>query len=152
MAYWRMQLHPNKPKQAFMFSVQSICAGFIGLDFSKDVGDLMRATKASLPENHRDYMQFAKKMAIGDKVLVIAHHFPVAIVTVAGDYNYIRNPVPHIGVWFRHFREISNPHFFADRMTNVSKWEQYTMTDTISPLHKSDTKSYQLIESWPSDS
>lgn len=43
---------------------------------------------------------------MGDVVLIMAHNFPFALVTVSGDYNYIRTPDPEIGVWFRHFRRI----------------------------------------------
>jgi hypothetical protein len=143
-----MQLHPDQTQLAFQHSVQSICAGFIGLDFDQDVGDLMRVTEQNLTKHERDYWQFAHGMAMGDKVLVIAHHFPVAVVTVAGDYNYVRVPAPKLGVWFRHFRAISDPRFFADRVTNAAAWEQYRMTDTISRLVDPTSKSYQLIDSW----
>ena len=148
MTFWRMQLHPGQAEFAFRYSVQSICTGFIGLDFDHDVGDLMKVAQQNLHQSDRDYWQFAHGMALGDKVLVIAHHFPVALVTVAGEYNYVRTPAPQLGVWFRHFREISDARFFADRVTNAAAWEQYRMTDTISRLVDTHSKSYQLIDSW----
>lgn len=36
-------------------------------------------------------MDFAKNMSVGDKVLIIVHHFPFAVVTVDGEYNYKKN-------------------------------------------------------------
>jgi hypothetical protein len=46
-------------------------------------------------------------MAKGDWVLVICQHFPFAVVKIDGDYNHIHKPAPEIGVWFRHFRQIT---------------------------------------------
>lgn len=148
MTYWRMQLHPNEPGGALKHSVESLVAGYIGLDFTTDVGDLTRATQSSLPQNAKDYWAFAHEMTIGDRVLIIVHHFPLAITTVAGDYNYIHAPAPEIGVWFRHFRAVENVQYYGDRVTNARSWEQITMTDTISPLRDSTSMSYQLIDSW----
>jgi hypothetical protein len=143
-----MQLHPGQAELAFRHTVQSVCAGFIGLDFEEDVGDLLRIRQEELAKSDRDYWLFAHEMALGDRVLVIAHHFPAVLVTVAGEYNYVRTPAPQLGVWFRHFRAISDPRFFADRVTNAAAWEQYRMTDTISRLVDPNSKSYQLIDSW----
>ncbi len=42
MAYWRMQLHPAEPSESVKGCVESLAAGYIGLDFATDVGDLMR--------------------------------------------------------------------------------------------------------------
>ena len=42
MAYWRMQLHPDNASEAVRHAVQSLAAGYIGLDFAEDVGDLNR--------------------------------------------------------------------------------------------------------------
>ena len=36
MAYWRMQLHPNNASEAVRHAVQSLAAGYIGLDFAED--------------------------------------------------------------------------------------------------------------------
>ena len=148
MSYWRMQLHPNKRHQASFQAAKSLAAGFIGLDFAKDVGDMLRIKQQALPIHHRDYYAFAHKMRIGDLVLVITHHFPFALVQVTGDYNYIRTPEPELGVWFRHFRRVDNVHYYADFVTNAAAWEKITMTDTISPLHDTDSASYRLIELW----
>jgi len=148
MANWRMQLHPAQPGKAAQHAVQSLAAGFIGLDFKKDVGDLTRAQRSGLPAGQDDYWLFCHEMAVGDKVLIIVHHFPFALATVAGDYNYILTPVPQLGVWFRHFRAVRDVRYNSDRVTNASSWEQVRMTDTISRLVDPQSKSYQLIESW----
>ena len=78
--------------------------------------------------------------------MVIVHHFPFAVVTVDGEYNYIRRIEPELGVWFRHFRRIINPIYFSDFSTNAKEWEQYTFTGTIQILKDTQTKSYKLIE------
>jgi hypothetical protein len=148
--YWRMQLHPAKPSVSMHYAVQSIAAGFIGLDFATDPGDMKLAAPDSLPEGQKDYYDFAHRMAIGDKVLVMVHHYPFALVTVEGDYNYIKACAPEIGVWFRHFRRINKneTRYYADRVTHARQWEQIAMVDTISILKDPTARSYQLIHTW----
>ncbi len=148
MTYWRMQLHPTEPSIAVEHTVKSLAAGYMGLDFATDVGDLRRTTQDALPQNAKDYWAFSAEMDIGDRVLIIAHHFPFALATIAGDYNYIRHHAPEIGVWFRHFRAIEDVRYYADRITNAHEWQRITMTDTISPLRDPASLSYQLIASW----
>lgn len=149
MTYWRMQLHPAEPTAAAQHAYQSLVAGFIGLDFATDVGDLMATEQSQLPAGALDYWAFAHEMAPDDRVLVFAHHFPLALATVAGDYNYIRRPEPELGVWFRHFRRVTNVRYYADRVTNAASWQRIVMTDTIAPLRDPLSASYLLIESWP---
>ena len=146
--YWRMQLHPAEPGEALRHTVESLAAGYIGLDFASEVGDLLAATQQSLPENQRDYWAFAHEMAPGDRVLVIAHHFPFALVRVAGPYNYIRVIAPELGVWFRHFRRVEDVWYYGDFVTNAQSAERLTMTDTISPLRDPASLSYRLVERW----
>jgi hypothetical protein len=149
MTYWRMQLHPDESEQALKSTVESLSAGYIGLDFSSDVGDLTRASPSQLPENQKNYMAFANEMQERDKVLVFVHHFPFALATVDGEYNYIRAHAPEIGVWFRHFRRVKDVTYFGDVIeTDARKWEQIRMTATITPLRKSSTQSWKLIERW----
>jgi hypothetical protein len=143
-----MQLHPSDPQRSAFHAAQSLCAGFIGLDFEQDEGDLMRATQQNLPTKHRDYWGFAHDMNIGDRVLIISHHFPFALATVAGEYNYIRQPVPEIGVWFRHFRRVEDVRLYADSVTNAAKWQPLKMTDTLARLQDTQSQSYQLIHNW----
>jgi hypothetical protein len=148
MAYWRMQLHPDDAGGALGHSVESLAAGYIGLDFAIDVGDLNGVTWDQLPEKQKPYRAFAHEMAVGDQVLVIVHHFPFALATVAGEYNYIRNRAPELGVWFRHFRKVEGVMYYGDYKTNARDWTKTTMTDTICPLRDESSISYQLIEEW----
>ena len=148
MTYWRMQLHPDKPGMSLKYCSESLAAGFIGLDFAAEVGDLHRTTQSKLPQKQKDYWAFAHEMDIGDPVLIISHQFPFALVIISGEYNFIRRPEPEIGVWFRHFRRIKNAKYYADLLTNAHKWEHLKMTDTISPLRDPQSKSYRLIQRW----
>ncbi|MGH0037118.1 MAG: hypothetical protein ACQGVK_19005 [Myxococcota bacterium] len=148
MNYWRMQLHPSERELATYHSIQSLAAGFIGLDFAEDVGDLRLCERNALPSHHRDYWDFAHTMKPDDLVLVIAHHFPLALARVTGDYNYISRTEREIGVWFRHFRRAETISHYADVVTDVRTWEQVRMTDTISILKDPSSKSRQLIDSW----
>ena len=148
MTYWRMQLHPAEPGEAVKHAVESLAAGYIGLDFALDTGDLLCVDQASLPSNQRDYWAFAHEMREGDRVLIIAHHFPFALASVSGPYNYIRSRDPELGVWFRHFRRVEGIRYYSDFVTDVRKWEQIKMTDTISPLRDPGTLSFRLIELW----
>lgn len=120
--------------------------GFIGLDFATDTGDLLAEDHSEILSSQKDYVDFAQKMEVGDKVLVISHHFPLALVTVDSEYNYIRRAEPKIGVWFRHFRRIKDVVYYSDFNTNAKSWDQYIMTDTISILKDPNSKSYKLIE------
>ena len=118
--------------------------GWIG----PDVGDLTKTKREELPEGQRDYWDFAHEMKVGDVVLIIAHHFPFALATVSGEYNYIRKTAPELGVWFRHFRKVKIVKYYADHVTNAHTWKQLIMTDTISPLRDPSRDSFKLIEEW----
>lgn len=148
MTYWRMQIHPASPEEAIRYSVESLAAGYIGLDFATEVGDLFEVERSTLPANQKDYWAFAHEMQEGDLVLIVTHHYPFALVRVAGAYNYIRSRAPEIGVWFRHFRKVDDVLYYGDFRTNPRDWEETIMTDTISPLRRADTISYRLIEEW----
>ena len=146
MTYWRMQLHPNDAENAGKYANQSVAAGFIGLGFDTEVGDLLSDARPDILTTQKDRVDFARNMSVGDKVLIIVHHFPFAVVTVGGEYNYIRRTEPELGVWFRHFRRIRDAIYFSDFKTNAKSWEQYVMTDTISILKDPNSKSYRLIQ------
>jgi len=148
MNYWRMQLHPSDPAHAVAHTIKSIGLGYIGLDFANPPGDLTDVPREAIDKTQRDYWDFAHTMQVGDTVLVVAHHYPCALVEVIGEYNYIRRPKDELGVWFRHLRRVKVLGFYADYITNPAAWEQTTMTDTISVLKSSDGVSYQLIERW----
>ena len=148
MTYWRMQLHPADSNHAIKHSIESLAAGYIGLDFDQDVGDLTKTKQEKLPEQQRDYLAFAHGMEVDDVVLIITHHFPFALCIVSGEYNYIRERAPELGVWFRHFRKVKDVRYYADFVTNAKSWQQITMTDTISPLRDPNSLSFKLIEEW----
>lgn len=148
MASWRMQLHPNAPGESAYHTIQSLSHGFVGLDFREDVGDLERLDRAQLSPSEKVYWMFAHKMAEGDHVLIFVHNYPFALATIAGPYNYIKTPVPEIGVWFRHFRRVTDVRYYSDFRTNASVWKQLTMTTTITPLKNDDTGSQKLIDEW----
>jgi hypothetical protein len=148
MTCWRMQLHPNFPGGAARHAAESLSAGFVGLDFTWDVGDLLRASYDDLPQNEKNQWAFAHEMAEGDHVLVFSHHYPFALARVIGPYNYMRTPVPEIGVWFRHFRRVTAVRYYSDFRTNASAWKPLTMTATLTPLRKSESGSQQIVEEW----
>ena len=83
-------------------------------------------------------------MQVGDRVLIISHHFPFAVCMVKGEYNYIKDP-QELGVWFRHFRRVNKVRYFADHVTNAKSWNQIIMTETIRQLVNEDTASWNLI-------
>jgi len=143
-----MQLHPSESGGAVQHTVESLTAGYIGLDFSADVPDLLTTSQGALPDSQRNYWAFAHEMDIGDRVLLFTHHFPFALATVSGEYNYIRSIAPEIGVWFRHFRKVDEVRYYGDFVTNARNWEPITMTATITPLRDPHSASYQLIEHW----
>jgi hypothetical protein len=143
-----MQLHPNYPGGSVRHSAESLSAGFVGLDFKWDVGDLLRARYDDLPQEEKVQWAFAHEMKEGDLVLVFCHHYPFALTQIKGPHNYIRIPVPEIGVWFRHFRKIDAVHYFSDYKTNVSQWKPLTMMGTLTPLRDPESGSKKLIDEW----
>lgn len=54
MTYWRMQLHPSEPGEALKHCVESLAAGYIGLDFKDEVGDLKETEQSTLPDGEKD--------------------------------------------------------------------------------------------------
>lgn len=132
------------------YAVESVAAGFIGLDFKGEPGDLRQVKREALPGSERDYWDFAHRMQRGDRALIIVHHFPFALVTISDDYNYITRTEPALGVWFRHFRRIDRAEtkYFADYRTNAASWDQFLMTDTISALRSEDGQRIRLMKEW----
>lgn len=153
MNYWRMQLHPDEARWAMEYASQSIAAGFIGLDFALTedgnvVGDLLADNNQKILSHQNDYFPFATEMDVDDKVLIMVHNRPFAVVTVAGGYNYIRRSEPELKIWFRHFRKIKSPIYFSDFVVGRGGWlqENFVMANTIQPLINPDTISYRLIQ------
>jgi hypothetical protein len=59
MTYWRMQLHPSESEGAIRHTVESLSAGYIGLDFTTAVADLLTIPQAMLPDDQRHYWAFS---------------------------------------------------------------------------------------------
>lgn len=148
MNYWRMQLHPNDASNAAAYTIESLAAHHIGLGFINTVGDLLadRNNEDFIITSQKDYKLFATEMQEDDRVLVIVHHFPFALVTVASEYNYSKEAIPELGVWFNHFRRVKDIKYYSDFKTNAHGWDKIIMTDTISILRDPKSKSYKLIE------
>jgi hypothetical protein len=143
-----MQLHPGESGGAIRHTVESLAAGYIGLDFAADIPDLMTIRQDALPQSQRNYWAFAHEMEVGDPVLLFAHHYPFALVRVSGPYNYIRSRAPEIGVWFRHFRAVEDIRYYGDYVTNAATWERLVMTATLTPLRDPNSSSFQIIRRW----
>ena len=149
MNYWRMQLHPNDSAKAILHSTRSLGRGYIGLDFTDpSPGDLMVGDRAAITQSQRNYVCFADTMDVDDLVLVVAHHYPHALVKVKGNYNYIRGPRKELGVWFKHFRRVKVLGYYADYETNPANWMRTRMPNTISVLHDRSRPLHKLIEKW----
>jgi hypothetical protein len=143
-----MQLHPNSAGESAQLAAESLSRGFIGLDFKEDVGDLERVDKKALSRKEKVFWLFAHEMKEGDFVIVYVHNYPFALARVAGPYNYIKTPVPQIGVWFRHFRQVDRVHYYSDLRTNPKAWDKSVMTATITPLRNDETQSQKLVSEW----
>ena len=128
-----------RPQYIFKFYAHtSIAKGFIGLDFKQEsnAGDLLTLQDDDKLGYQKSYLPFARDMKIGDIVLIVSHHNPIAIVKITSDYNYIRQVIPELGIWFRHFRQIDKDNiiYYSDFETNKNNYQSITMTNTISPL------------------
>lgn len=158
MTYWRMQLHPMEPRVALRHTVTCLAANLIGLDFGErysgptrpgeDVGDLLRADPASLPESQRGFRVFATDMREDDYVLVMAHNFPFALCRVAGPYNYVREIPPELKIWFHHFRRVDDVRYYGDFVTDAHAWQRIPTPQTIGRVSDEDGPVFQLIRGW----
>jgi hypothetical protein len=142
-----MQLRPAEPSESVKGCVESLAAGYIGLDCATDVGDPMRLDRATLTPGGKGYFLFAHEMAVGDRVLIIAHQYPFALATVHGEHNYILHPSKEIG-WSRHSRAVRDVSYYFEWQANPTAWVKTTMTDAISPLRDPSSISYRLIDKW----
>jgi hypothetical protein len=156
-----MQLHPtDDPDPAVGYAVQALARCLIGFGYRKDPGDLTRLDLSSpLPAGVTKHdVEFATRMAVGDKVLVLVHQYPFALVTVASEYFYLRPPasakvgrvvLQELGVWFNHFRGVRDVRYYADWVKDPGKWIKVGRAATIQRLVEPETTSFKLIQSWP---
>lgn len=148
MSYWRMQLHPNEPSYAAFYTVNSLANSFIGLDFSEDTGDLTKLKVDSLETSPNNIKAFVYEIKTDDWVLIFLHHQPFALVTNIGDYNYIKNSVSELNIWFRHFRKVKKVSYYSDVFGKIQeKHSVLKMTNTFSGV-SSGTESGNLIDEW----
>jgi|JI10StandDraft_1071094.scaffolds.fasta_scaffold1514436_1 hypothetical protein len=149
MNYYRMQLHPDDSKQSSKHASESLSAGFVGLGFREDPGDLTKINPqdVTLSNNENTYWVI-KDIQPGDLILIMSHHYPYALVKVAEGYNYIKNPVPELGIWFNHFVRIDREFtkYYSDYITNPNDWQYITTTMTIQPLKNDETISMGVIK------
>jgi len=148
MTYWKIQLHPNDNTRAVEHTMRTLGLRYIGLGFANQPGDFTGVSADEVVQSQRDYWEFSHTMHEGDLVLVVAHHYPCALVQVLGCYNYVHNPEEEIGVWFRHFRRVKVVGYYADFVVNPAQWKRTKMTDAIVILRNTESLSYQLIEEW----
>ena len=160
MIYWRMQLHPDDSNLSVKHTTESVSAGFIGLGFGNaDPGDLKKVKPTdpslNLDKNEDRYWQFAEEMETGDIVAIFCHNQPFALTQITGNYNYIKTPVPNIGVWFNHFRSIDKDYtkYFLDlNATTRNKLEELIKslpTPMTIQKHSDNTVNvYQFIDKW----
>ena len=148
MAHWRMQVHLDDSRNSVRDTVKCLADGYLGLDAPGDGGDLGTVSRDALPASQREAWSFAQEMAIGDRVLVFAHHFPFALVRIAARDNHVRAPIPEHGILFRHFRRVDDARYYADLAPNPREWESIAMTERLAPLRDPNSFSYQLIERW----
>ncbi|WCL50760.1 hypothetical protein [Leptospira sp. GIMC2001] len=149
MNYYRMQLHPDDSKQSSRYASESISAGFVGLGFVTDPGDLtkIKPQDTILSINENTYWAITD-IEPGDFILIMSHHFPYALVKVTEGYNYIKKPVPELGIWFNHFVRVEKKFtkYYSDFITNPKDWQNITTTMTIQKLINIDTISMKVIK------
>jgi hypothetical protein len=149
MHYWRMQLHPDDPPNAMRHTFECLAAGYVGLDFQRDPGDLLKIERTAItPSTQQHYHDLALKMADGDLVLVVVRNAPFALVTVRGEYNYTTAPST-VGVWFRHFRAIARDSiaFDADRPGDLRTTDHAPMVNALQVVNPG-TLAFDQIETW----
>jgi hypothetical protein len=163
MSYWRMQLHDlGYKRQAIKYCVESLAAGYIGLDFHKDTGDLSVIKKDSpnykglLPGSEGRCWVFAHEMKKDDIVLIMAHNRPFSLVEVIGEYNYIKHTDSDSPAkfWFRHFRAVKVLDYYADYIYDTNyihdtkENNTLIMADTIVKVDNTKTEFYKFIVEW----
>jgi hypothetical protein len=157
-----MQIHPGDFRnRAAGYAVQALAREVVGFSFWPDPGDLRRVELSSLPDNvKKPEVGFATEMNVGDKILVVVHHNPFALATVASGYFYLTSPpswewgkvvLPELGIGFNHFRRVKDVLHYADYKTNPHKWQRIKTPMTIQMLTDSDGEARELIERWLDD-
>ena len=122
MGYWRMQLHPDEPRNAVRNTIATLAAGYIGIDVPGVVRDLTTTQPVALSAGQREAVAFAQ--------------------------DYVCSPVPEHGILFRHFRAVDDVRYYADLAPNAREWESILVTERMAPLNDPNSMSYLLSEHW----
>ncbi|WP_061243625.1 hypothetical protein [Leptospira interrogans] len=148
MKYWRMQLHPDDQSLATDYTVKCLTNNYVGLDFPSGSYDLSEYDIDKLEAFPNNIRAFAKQITYNDYILIFHHNIPFALITEIGNYNYLKEVIPEMGIWFRHFRRFKKISYFND-VYKQGKDEHYkiTMANTISEASE-DTKTVELIKDW----
>ncbi len=132
-------------------TVSSLENGFIGLDFAEYRGDLELEDKEKLNTQTNDIRGFVHEVKSDDWVCIFVHNKPFALVTEIGEYNYIKNRVEELNIWFRHFRKAGNVYYYADASLEIrNNPGPFVMTNTFSKV-SFDSKTGTLIADWVSE-
>jgi hypothetical protein len=152
--FWRMQLHPGNADQATRYAVQCLATGVVGFDYGEDPGDLVALNGSRKSHNINPHeIEFASENLIGDKVLVLVHHHPFALATIASDYYYLRAKTlaereELFGVWCNHIRRVRDIRYYSDWVKDPNNWESFHKCPTIQKLVDPQSASYKPIQRW----
>lgn len=148
MSYWRMQLHPNDAEYASFYTINSLANGFIGLDFGNDPGDLEKLKECELEKTPNNIYAFVKEITRTDVVIIFLHHHPFAIVRNVEEYNYIKQPIDEVNIWFRHFRKFKDISYYSDVFGTIKdEHKNIKMSNTFSGVSE-DSETGKLIQGW----
>jgi len=148
-----MQLHPNDKELASFYTNKCLGMNYVGVDFEEDPGDLTKISSEELNTkkytNPNNFRAFASEVLENDYILIMLHNMPHALVTEIQDYNYIKNQVEEMGIWFRHFRRFMKISYFGDiyKSKNDLLNSSLIMTNTFSGVTE-DSESGRLITEW----
>ena len=145
--YWRMQLHPNEPRDSMFYTVQCLTHGYIGLDFGEEVGDLRTADTSHLAQSEKLFVQIESSMKSGDIVLIMSHNKPFALVEVIGKYVYI-DDYRKLSVWCPHLRPVRVLDYYADWGGGTGHLTGREKSSTIQSIKKQDGKFYPFVHEW----
>lgn len=145
---WRMQLHPNESSRSMEHTTRCLAAGYVGLGFDNDPGDLAALPASDLDTKTNNIHAFVHEIQREDRIVIFSRNRPLAMVSDIGPYNFIREPVPELRIWFRHFRQFSKLSWYADAIGNTPPEPQIVMTNTFSGASP-DSETGKLAMRWP---
>ena len=147
MAFWRMQLHPERIDRARDLALESLERGYVGLDFRGKVGNLS-VSHDGTEKGQRPYRLIQSEMAVGDLVLIQVGEEPLALAEVEGDYEFEPDPKNARGVWFRHMRKVGNVRYYDVYIQSGATRERLPLRPALQAVRRTDQPAYRLIERW----